>query len=108
MKKYIAAILLFSLTSYSFACEPASIDWELFYKNYDLEKNKNIDKNEFAHVQGFIPYSWPTNKDFQGLDKNRKLFNFLDKDKNKQLTNTELGELYSVLPNPCAGWPWKS
>ena len=38
-------------------------------------------------------------------DKNIKLFEYLDKNKDAKLIDEELGDIHSLLPNPCADWP---
>ena len=43
---------------------------------------------------------------FNALEnKNFKLFKYLDKNKDGKLADEELGEIHSLLPNPCANWP---
>ncbi|MEK7738748.1 MAG: EF-hand domain-containing protein, partial [Pseudomonadota bacterium] len=40
MNKIIYSLILScsALSSFSFACDPASLDWEKFHKTYDLNK----------------------------------------------------------------------
>jgi Ca2+-binding EF-hand superfamily protein len=104
---YMAFFSLITLTTPSFACEPAAIDWEGFYKTYDLNKNGNFELSEFVKVKDFDPYSWPDDRAFQGKDKNTKLFKYLDENQDGKLTEDEFVKIYNVLPNPCANWPHK-
>lgn len=93
--------------AWAFACEPASLDWEQFHQRYDLNSNNTFELNEFLNVKDFQPLPWPDDKRFLGKDKNLQLFNFLDKDADKKLSDEELGAVHTLLPNPCEGWPWK-
>ena len=45
----IRSIFYFTLcvSSYSFACEPASLNWEKFHHTYDLNKNETFELKEF-------------------------------------------------------------
>ena len=102
----IRSIFYFTLcvSSYSFACEPASLNWEKFHHTYDLNKNETFELKEFLTVRDFDPLPWINDNRFQGKDKNIKLFKFLDQNKDGKLTNEELGKIHSLLPNPCAKW----
>ena len=110
MNKIIYSLILScsALSSFSFACEPASLDWENFHKTYDLNKNKTFELSEFLKVKDFEPYPWPDDRQFQGKDKNIKLFNYLDENQDEKLTDDEIIKIYNVLPNPCANWPDKA
>ncbi|MEG0487457.1 MAG: EF-hand domain-containing protein, partial [Acinetobacter sp.] len=57
----ILAILCIStlISSYSFACDPTSLDWEKFHQTYDLNKNKTFELKEFLKVKDFDPLPWP-------------------------------------------------
>lgn len=110
MNKIIYSLILScsALSSFSFACDPASLDWEKFHKTYDLNKNNTFELNEFLKVKDFEPYPWPDDRQFQGKDKNIKLFNYLDENKDAKLSDEEVGAIHSLLPNPCANWPDKA
>ncbi|ENV17291.1 EF-hand domain-containing protein [Acinetobacter guillouiae] len=110
MNKIIYSLILScsTLSSFSFACDPASLDWEKFHKTYDLNKNNTFELNEFLKVKDFEPYPWPDDRQFQGKDKNIKLFNYLDENQDEKLTDDEIIKIYNVLPNPCANWPDKA
>lgn len=110
MNKIIYSLILScsALSSFSFACDPASLDWEKFHKTYDLNKNGTFELNEFLKVKDFEPYTWPDDRQFQGKDKNIKLFNYLDENQDGKLTDDEIIKIYNVLPNPCANWPDKA
>ncbi|MDQ9009192.1 EF-hand domain-containing protein [Acinetobacter gerneri] len=109
MKKYLHLVIYssFFLSTISFACEPASVDWDLIMKDYDLNKDQKISQHEFSHIQNFVPYEWPSSMQFQGKEGHAKLFKYLDQNNDGQLSQQELYEVYNLLPNPCAGWPWK-
>ncbi len=53
-------------------------------------------------MKDFDPLPWPDDQHFHGKDKNAKLFKYLDKNKDGKLINEELGDIHSLLPNPCA------
>lgn len=110
MNKIIYSLLLScsTLSSFSYACEPASLDWEKFYKTYDLNKNNTFELNEFLKVKDFEPYPWPNDRRFQGKDKNIKLFKYLDENQDGKLTEDEFIKIYNLFPNPCANWPDKA
>ena len=67
-----------------------------------------MNKVEFLKVKDFEPYPWPDDRQFQGKDKNIKLFNYLDENQDEKLTDDEIIKIYNVLPNPCANWPDKA
>lgn len=105
MRKIIVLCIFAMMSSFSFACDPLSLDWDKFHKRYDLNKNKTFELKEFLKVKDFDPLPWPDDKRFQGKDKNIKLFKHLDKNKDAKLIDEELGDIHSLLPNPCANWP---
>ncbi|MBJ8550832.1 EF-hand domain-containing protein [Acinetobacter bereziniae] len=109
MNKIIYATLmtLSTLSTASFGCEPASLDWEGFYKTYDSNKNNTFELNEFLKVTDFAPYPWPDDRQFQGKDKNTKLFKYLDENNDGKLTEDEFVKIYTLFPNPCANWSHK-
>ncbi|RSN98993.1 calcium-binding protein [Acinetobacter pittii] len=88
------------------ACEPVSLDWELFQEKYDLNHDGMYSQKEFQRVEDFYPYNWPSDKRFQGENKQTELFHYLDENKNGYLTNEELGNIHVLFNNPCEGWPW--
>ncbi|MDS7925698.1 calcium-binding protein [Acinetobacter sp. V115_6] len=88
------------------ACEPASLDLELFQEKYDLNHDGMYSQKEFQRVEDFYPYNWPSDKRFQGENKQTELFHYLDENKNGYLTNEELGNIHVLFNNPCEGWPW--
>ncbi|WP_228258867.1 EF-hand domain-containing protein [Acinetobacter ihumii] len=94
------------LTSFSHACEPASLNWQQFKSSHDRNHNGTFELEEFMHVRDFEPYPWPADPRFQDKDKQQKLFNFLDKNKDGHLTDEELGAVHQLFENPCADWPW--
>ncbi|KAF1023255.1 MAG: hypothetical protein GAK29_02987 [Acinetobacter bereziniae] len=104
---YVTLISLSTLSTTSFGCEPASIEWDGFYETYDLNKNNTLELNEFLKVKDFAPYPWPDDRQFQGKDKNIKLFKYLDENQDAKLTQDEFFKIYNVLLNPCADWPHK-
>lgn len=105
MKKLSMLCISALISSYSFACDPISLDWKKFHQTYDLNKNKTFELKEFLKVKDFDPLPWPDDQRFQGKDKNTKLFKYLDKNKDGKLTDEEVGDIHSLLPNPCADWP---
>ena len=105
MKNLTMLCISLFISSHSLACEPASLNWEQFHKTYDLNKNKTFELKEILSVKDFDPLPWPDDKRFQAKDKNFKLFKYLDKNKDGKLADEELGEIHSLLPNPCANWP---
>ena len=105
MKKIFVLCIFTMMSSYSFSCDPVSLDWDKFHKRYDLNKNRTFEPKEFLKVKDFDPLPWPHDKRFQGKDKNINLFIHLDKNKDYKLIDEELGDIHSLLPNPCANWP---
>lgn len=77
MNKIIYSLILScsTLSSFSFACDPASLDWEKFHKTYDLNKNGTFELNEFLKVKDFEPYPWPDDRQFQGKEKTLNYLN---------------------------------
>ena len=98
--------VIFSMMGTAQACEPAAIDWEGFEQSYDLDHNQSIDLREFQKVSNFAPYPWPEDQHYQGENGKNALFKSLDQNKDGQLSDQELFEIYALLPNPCEGWPW--
>ncbi|MFV5377058.1 calcium-binding protein [Acinetobacter calcoaceticus] len=104
--KLLAGCATYCILSMVNACEPASLDWELFQGKYDLNHDGMYSLKEFQRVEDFYPYNWPSDKRFQGENKHIELFHYLDENKNGYLTNEELGNIHVLFNNPCEGWPW--
>ncbi|WP_227500519.1 hypothetical protein [Acinetobacter sp. P8-3-8] len=51
MKKLSILCILGLISSYSFACDPTSLDWKKFHQTYDLNKNKTFELKEFSRIQ---------------------------------------------------------
>ncbi len=77
MNKIIYATLmtLSTLSTASFGCEPASMDWEGFYKTYDSNKNNTFELNEFLKVTDFAPYPWQMTDSFKAKIKTLNYLN---------------------------------
>ena len=83
------------------ACEPASIDWQHFFAQYDRNGNGQISEREFKRVGGFFPYHWP-NRPYLS---HRNLFAKLDINQDGALDQDELSGVYTLLSNPYLGLP---
>lgn len=101
--------LLITVSCNSFACDPISLDWELFHQRYDLNHNEKFDLKEFQRVTNFAPYPWPQDPRFKNSHqletKQSALFKFLDLNKDGQLNDEELGLVHQLFKNPCEDWP---
>ena len=104
--KLLAGCATYCVLNMVSACEPVSLDWELFQEKYDLNHDGMYSQKEFQRVEDFYPYNWPSDKRFQGENKQTELFHYLDENKNGYLTNEELGNIHVLFNNPCEGWPW--
>lgn len=104
--KLLVGCIIYCIFNVVSACEPASLDWELFQEKYDVNHDGMYSLKEFQRVEDFYPYNWPSDKRFQGGNKQTELFNYLDENKNGYLTNEELGNIHVLFNNPCEGWPW--
>ena len=104
--KLLAGCVTCCILNMANACEPSSLDWELFQEKYDLNHDGIYSLKEFQRVEDFYPYNWPTDKRFQGENKQTELFHYLDENKNGYLTSEELGNIHVLFNNPCEGWPW--
>ncbi len=106
-------ILCASASSWSIACEPVSIEWDDIYRQMYPEvkdvkaiTNSAISYQRFQRITHFEPYAWPKGLRYRGENGKRNLFNDLDKNKDQQLSEEELSNIFVYLKNPCAGWPW--
>lgn len=89
----------------SHSCEPASLDWEKLYADYDLNRDQMIDLNEWKkliHLKN-QPVSWQ--KQVFSVDPKRiKIFKALDQNHNGLIDQQEITNIYQYFSNPCKGW----
>lgn len=93
----------------TYSCEPAGLDWEKLYADYDLNHDQMIDQNEWKKLillQG-QPVSWQ--KQILAIDSKKiKIFKALDLNRNGLIDQQEIINIYQYFSNPCQGWgsPW--
>lgn len=102
----IALVLSGLIVPVTHACEPAAVDWQLLDQRYDRNHDGRYSRDEFARINDLPPFDWP--REFAGPLGHQRLFKRLDRNKNGQIEEQEFFEIYSWLPNPCAGWPWSN
>ncbi|MEB3753047.1 EF-hand domain-containing protein [Acinetobacter sp. MD2(2019)] len=91
--------------SVAYSCEPASIDLEMLYANYDLNHDQMIDQKEWQQLIELKdqPVSWQ-NPASANDPKRMQVFLALDHDHNGVIDPQELGKIYRYFSNPCLGW----
>ena len=110
MQQIPIRVLLLSLTLYMFnasvwACDPASVQWEQLYKDYDRNHDQQFDTVEWVSLIELKKQSYQWQEPFNPLDPTRnKIFLELDQDHNKLLSQEEMYNIYRFFPDPCADW----
>lgn len=109
MKRFLIIIYLvvisISTAQLAYACEPAELDWDQLYLDYDQNKNHSIEKEEWKKLIQLKNQSYKWNDKADAKDPYRfKIFQQLDSNSNAQLSNEELYNIYQYFPNPCDGW----
>lgn len=98
-------ILLLGITTKAYTCEPAALDWDRLYLDYDQNKDRKIDVGEWKKLIELKHQSYQWTKKVEKDDPFRlKIFHQLDKNKNLNLNEDELSQIYLYFPNPCDGW----
>ena len=110
MQQIPIRVLLLSLTLYMFnasvwACDPASVQWEQLYKDYDRNHDQQFDTVEWVSLIELKNQSYQWQEPLNPLDPTRnKIFLELDQDHNKLLSQDEMYNIYRFFPDPCADW----
>ncbi len=110
MQQIPIRVLLLSLTLYMFnasvwACDPASVQWEQLYKDYDRNHDQQFDTVEWVSLIELKNQSYQWQEPLNPLDPTRnKIFLELDQDHNKLLSQEEMYEIYRFFPDPCVDW----
>lgn len=109
MKKYTTQLLMFALlygtTFATWACDPAEMQWEKLYKDYDHNRDQQFDMTEWVSLIKLENQSYQWQEPFNPLDPTRnKIFLELDQDHNKLLSQEEMYNIYRFFPDPCADW----
>lgn len=92
----------------TFACEPAGLDWEKLYQDYDRNLDQMIDQHEWqnlVHLKG-QSVTWERQV-FKTDLKRRKIFKALDQNHNGLLDQQEMSNIYQYFTNPCKGWRYR-
>lgn len=105
MKKIVLVLMLININNVD-ACEPASINWKnVYHQMYPntiyFDKETKIKYENFRKISHFDPYAWPKDKKYRSNDGKLNLFNDLDKNKDKEISEDEFSNIYIFLPNPC-------
>ena len=102
MKRNLTATVLTValLCSHSaFACDPATPNWDAFYKANDKNKDKKLQRSEWQHLN-FDGSHYDAG--FESKLPPQQIFTQMDKNKNNVIDGDEIYELWTYLPNPCA------
>lgn len=105
IQQAILSLICCMAISMSYSCEPAGLDWEKLYADYDLNRDQMIDQNEWTKLIELKdqPVSWQ--KQFFPLDRKRiKIFKALDQDHNGLIDQQEITNIYGYFINSCQGW----
>ena len=87
------------------SCEPAGLDWEKLYADYDINHDQMIDLNEWTKLIQLKdqPVSWQ--KQFFSMDNKRiKIFKSLDQNHNGLIDQQEIVNIYHYFVNPCQNY----
>ena len=102
MKRNLTAAILTValLCSHSaFACDPATPNWDTFYKANDKNNDKKFQRSEWQHLNFEGSYY---DAGFESKLPPQQIFTQMNKNKNNVIDGDEIYELWTYLPNPCA------
>ncbi|USA46137.1 EF-hand domain-containing protein [Acinetobacter sp. C26M] len=105
IQQAILSLICCMVIPIAYSCEPAGLDWEKLYADYDLNRDQMIDQNEWKKLillQG-QPVTWQ--KQVLTIDSKRiKIFKALDLNHNGLIDQQEMINIYQYFTNPCQGW----
>lgn len=104
-KKLLFSVVLSIPASNLMACDPIAINWTALYAKNDKNHDKNLQLNEW------LTLDFSSSNYDGGFESNKPLsqiFKELDANKNQQLDQEELYDIYLYLPNPCANFDMRN